>query len=198
MFDTTIANTRYYNRILEHCGRPDMTPDQQTYVHMHTVDEALAYLFPGDALLESAQQYRRRMGYLPFIRHMTMEPDLKPVLMELRSRYHTAIATNRMDTMQRVLVEHGLEGWFDLVVTARDVPFPKPHPHQLIKILTHFEIHPDQAVFVGDSELDAMAAASARVPFVAYKNQGLNADLHVAGFRALGAILFSADGGRLR
>ncbi|MBW1841164.1 MAG: hypothetical protein JRI75_05165, partial [Deltaproteobacteria bacterium] len=38
MFDTTRANMAYYNRILNHFGKPDMTPEQFSFAHMHTAD----------------------------------------------------------------------------------------------------------------------------------------------------------------
>jgi len=193
MFDSTHANTAYYNHILEHFGRPEMTPEQFTYTHMHTVNGALAFLFEDRDQYQSAQVYRRKVGYAPFIKDMVMMPHLRPFIEGLRSRYRTAIATNRSDTMQRVLMEHDLEGHFDLVVTAMDVGAPKPDPEQLIKVLSHFDIGPSQALYIGDSALDEIAARSARVAFVAYCNPELAADMHISDFRDLEAILIHGD-----
>lgn len=179
MFDTVKANTAYYDHILRHFGKPDMTPEQFAYTHMHTVDEALAYLFDDAAQLAQAVDFRRQMSYMPFLQFMEIEPGLKPLLRYLKPRYHTAVATNRTDTMNRVLRSHGLEDAFDLVVTALDVINPKPHPDQLNKILDHFALAPDQTIFIGDSELDAAAARAAGVSFVAYANRMLAADFHI-------------------
>jgi HAD superfamily hydrolase (TIGR01509 family) len=179
MFDTVKANTAYYDHILRHFGKHDMTPEQFSYVHMHTVDEALAYLFDDAAQLVQARDFRKQMSYLPFLQFMEIEPGLKPLLRRLKPRYHTAVATNRTDTMNRVLRSHGLEDAFDLVVTALDVINPKPHPDQLNKILDHFALAPDQTIFIGDSELDAAAARAAGVSFVAYANRMLAADFHI-------------------
>ena len=189
MFDSYEANTVYYNRILAHFGLPSMTPDQLSYVHMHTVDESIRFLFMKDALIQAAQRYRRQTGYLPFIRYMTMEPYLREFLQHIRPRYGTAIATNRTDTMEQVLVEHDLDGWFDVVVTALDVPLPKPHPHQLNAVLHRFGIDPPQAVFIGDSSLDEEAAKAAGIPFIAYKSPKLTAFTHIRDFRCLERIL---------
>ena len=46
MIDTAQANRTYYSRILQHFGRPAVTDEQFTFVHMHTVTESIAYLFP--------------------------------------------------------------------------------------------------------------------------------------------------------
>lgn len=179
MFDTTRANTAYYNHILKQFDQSELTPEQFEYVHMHTVDESIAHLFPDKALRSRAFAYRKQMSYLPFLEYMEMEPDLQPLLTELRPRYKTAIATNRTDTMNRVLQRHGLDRLFDLVVTAWDVKRPKPHPDQLEKILTAFALQPRQVLYIGDSELDALAARASGVRFIAYANPDLGADYHI-------------------
>jgi len=179
MFDSSEANRAYYNKVLLHLGLPAMTAEQAAYAHMHTVDESLQHLIDDPQALAAAQQYRRRMGYLDFIRLMVMEPHLKTLLAKLRPAIRTAIATNRTDTMGRVLAEHGLEGQFDMVVTAMDVRNPKPHPEQLQVILDHFKLKPERMIYIGDSALDAQAAQAAEVPFIAFRNQSLPARMHV-------------------
>ena len=180
MFDSTQANLAYYNHILAHVALPPMTREQFVYAHMHTADQTLAYLIADERILAAADRYRRTLSYLPFIRHMVKEPHLDRLLEALRPTYKIAIATNRTDTMQRVLLEHGLEDVFDCVVTARDVVHPKPHPEQLLYLLRVFKIAPLEMLFIGDSELDAAAAREAGVPFVAYANQALPADHHIS------------------
>ena len=67
MFDTTRANTAFYNRILDHLGRPAMTDEQVRYMQMHTVFESLSHLLDRDPfLLESASAFRAQMDYAPF------------------------------------------------------------------------------------------------------------------------------------
>jgi len=189
MFDTKESNTAYYNQILGHFGRPAMTTEQFAYCHSHTADQSIAKLFDDEESFRAAQSYRKSMSYLPFLKYMEIEPYLKPLIETLRPRYKTAIATNRSDTMDRVISEHGLEGYFDLVVCSNDVDHPKPHPDQLIKILEHFGIEPCDSLYVGDSELDEIAAKAAGVPFVAYKNRSLSADFHIQSLKQIAGIL---------
>ena len=189
MFDTTEANMAYYNHILKHFGKPNMTPGQFKYTHMHTVDEAIAHLFDNETECAAALAYRNKMSYLPFLKFMEIEPDLVSLLEYLRPQIQTAIATNRTDTMQRVLLTHGLKTAFDLVVTALDVPNPKPYPDQLNKILAHFNLTPRQAIYIGDSEVDEAAAAVAGVQFVAYANRQLEAHYHIDRLREVKDII---------
>jgi phosphoglycolate phosphatase len=189
MFDTTESNTAYYNQILDHFGQPALTAEQFAYCHSHTADQAIANLFPDEEGFRAAQAYRNQMSYIPFLKYMEMEPYLKPLIQRLRPRYKTAIATNRSDTMDRVISEHGLDGYFDLIVCSNDVDHPKPHPDQLVKILEHFGIAPCDSLYVGDSDLDEIAAKAAGVPFVAYKNRSLSADFHIQSLKQIAEIL---------
>jgi phosphoglycolate phosphatase len=189
MFDTTNANMAYYNEILKHLGRPALTPEQFAYCHSHTADQSIAHLFNDGQGFKEAQSYRKNMSYIPFLKYMVLEPYLKPLLETLRPKYKTAIATNRSDTMDQVLSEHHLEGYFDLVVSSIDVDRPKPYPDPLIKILEHFKIKANCALYVGDSELDQMAAKAAGVPFIAYQNRSLAADFHIGSLKEMDRIL---------
>jgi len=189
MFDTEKANKAFYNHILNHFGQADLTDQQFAYASMHTAEKVLAYLFEDNKTLAAAQAYRRSISYMPFIKYMEMEPDLIPLLNRLRPKYKTAIATNRTDSIDHVLEEFELAGFFDMVVSALDVDHPKPHPEALIKIFKHYRIAPDQVVYVGDSELDEMAARAAGVYMVAYGNRSLKADYHINRLGELTAIL---------
>ena len=189
MFDTINANMAYYNKILEHFGLPVMTPQQLAYSHMHTADQSIAHLFPEAKSFEAAQAYRKQMSYLPFLSSMEIEPHLKPLIAKLKPRYKTAVATNRSDTMDRVIIEHGLEGYFDIIVSASDVAHPKPDPDALIRIMEYFKIDPKQLLYIGDSQLDEMATKAAGAVFVAYKNKSLSARFYINSLKEIEGIL---------
>ena len=189
MFDTRNANAAYYNQILVAMGLPELTPEQFAYVHMHTVDSSLDFLFQETQLRKKARDHRKQMGYLPFIKDMIEEPGLKPLLRKLRTTCKTAVATNRSDTMEAVLETFDLKTSFDLVVTALDVKFPKPHPECLEKILISFGLSPSEALYVGDSELDEKASEAAGIPFIAYNNPDLKARYHIRSLLQIEEIL---------
>ena len=189
LFDTEAANKAFYNQILAHLNRPPMTEAQFAYAQMQTVDQALANLFPDAESYEKAQAYRKATGYGPFIPHMEMEPDLIDVLEKYSPVLSLAVATNRSDTMGRVLEVHGIAHYFDLVVTALDVDHPKPHPDSLLKVLAHFGAAPAEMLYVGDSTVDAQAAFAAGVPFAAYGNSEIPGDYHIHRLSELDGIL---------
>lgn len=189
MFDTTEANRTYYNRILAHFGLPLLNDRQFAYTHMHTVDASLDYILPDTHIRKQADEVRKNLNYFSLIPFMKIEPGLIPLLRKLKPAYKTAIATNRSDTMNRVIQEHHLEGFFDLVISARDVERAKPFPDPLIKILDYFHVAPEQTIYIGDSKVDEEAAKASGMPFVAYGNKDLSADFHINSLQEIEALL---------
>lgn len=189
LFDTAQANRFYYSHILQHFGRPAVTDEQFRYVHMHTLHESLAYLLPDENTLEAAHDFRKTMDYRKYLSYLTVEPQLVALLEKLRPQIKTAIATNRTDTMEQLLAEFDLDGYFDLVVTSSDVKQPKPHPEVLLKILEYFGLRSHQAIYIGDSQVDELAARAAKMPLVAYRNRELTAEYHIDSLGELEEIL---------
>lgn len=190
MFDTADANRMYYNIILDQFNKPELTDEQFVKVHMFTVAEAIAFLFPEMDSLAPVYRFMKTVGYDRFTKYMKMAPGLRQLLTNLHeSGYKRGVATNRTNTMASVLTANRLEHCFEIVVTAADVDHPKPEPDQLLKILDAFAIHPGEMVFIGDSVYDAMAAEKARVPFIAYKNDSLDADFYVNTMAELHQVL---------
>jgi phosphoglycolate phosphatase-like HAD superfamily hydrolase len=190
MFDTRKANRAYYNRLLSRFELPPMTDDQFAYVQQHTVHRSIAHLFQDESMRAQALEERELLSYASFIKEMEIEPDLVFLLEKLRSGFHTAVATNRSNTMNAVLTEHGLAPLFDLVVTALDVMHPKPAPDPLIKVSTHFSVTPGEVFYIGDSKLDEEASLGAGVVFAAYRNPALKADFHIRHLKEVEEILF--------
>ena len=189
MFDSRQANITFYNHILSHFDLPPMTAEDIEFVHMNTAVESLNHIFRQSPYLAEAQEYRLQLDYTPFIRDMVMEPGLKEVLDFLKPRCGLAVATNRSNTIGRVLELNGLSHYFDIVVSSLDVTNPKPHPEPIFKILDFFGIEPDECFYVGDSEVDFEVCRAAGVPLIAYKNKALRAPIHVESLPELKDIL---------
>ena len=184
MFDSREANRAYYGHLRERFGRPPLTEEEVAFVHSHSAPESVPFLFrawPED--LPRVDAYRAEADYGPFLRRMALEPDLLEFLAAVRPPLFTAISTSRTTTMPAVLDAFGLRPHFDLVVTALDVPRPKPHPDALWKILAHFGVRADEGIFIGDSEVDAGHAAAVGMPLIAFRSPDLAAAHHVASFR---------------
>lgn len=190
MFDTALANRKFYDELLDSFGKQPLTDTQFFQVHMMTVASAVSYLFADITDHETVFRRLKQIGYHKFIRYMKMEDGLPGLLTDLASHgIIRAVATNRTDTMGKVLDDYNLADQFDMVVTAADVKHPKPHPEQLEKIMARFSLHPDQVLFVGDSIYDQQAARSAGTVFAAFRQPDLDADLHVLAMRDIAGAL---------
>ncbi|MBX6422230.1 HAD family hydrolase [Thermosulfurimonas sp. F29] len=190
LFDSREANRAYYEDICRALGRGPLSEEELHYVHMHTAEESVKYLFRNHPeKLPAALEYHRNLPYEKFLRFMRMEPGLKEFLEWARPRFRLAISTNRTTTMGRLLEIYGLKEYFDLVMTALRSPKPKPHPEALTVILNHFRVTPSEALYIGDSEVDLRLCRAVGVPLVAYRNPSLSADYHVKSYRELRTLL---------
>jgi phosphoglycolate phosphatase len=189
LIDSRESNRAFYNHILSRFGLPPLIDEQLEVVHVSTARGAIDYLFQGQPALEEAQAYQGTINNDPFLALLNLTPHIREVLVQLRTRYHTAIATNRGKSLPLVLKTLGIADCFDLTISAYDVSRPKPHPECLRKILTHFRLAPEAALYIGDAALDQEVAATGGVPFAAYKNPGLKARYYLEDHRDLLQIL---------
>jgi phosphoglycolate phosphatase len=67
----------------------------------------------------------------------------------------------------RILDEHGLAPHFDVIVGGEDVSQHKPDPAGLHLALQRFGLSTAEVLYIGDHPVDAQAASSAGVPFMA-------------------------------
>ena len=187
--DSRAANASLYNQFLSHFNKEPLNEDQLNYVHCHTLQESLKFLLGDDSLIREAERVWQEMDYEPLIALLTLQPGLMECLELLRRHYKTAIATSRTRTMGQLLERFGLNPYFDLVVTSLDVHHPKPHPESVNKILSYLDITPDEACYLGDSDVDRETSERAGVLFIAYCNEELKAALHVSPFDELITLL---------
>jgi len=184
MFDSKNANCKYYNYLLTHFNLPEMSGDEEDFVHMHSVTESIRHIFrhyPKPDFKE-IEQFRLQGDYTPFLPYMEIAPDLVYFLETARSKYHLAISTNRTNTLIPLLKTYNIEHYFGKIVTAATARRPKPAPDGLLEILDHFQCQASETVFIGDSILDQQHAAACDVDLIAFNNPKLEARFHVQNF----------------
>jgi phosphoglycolate phosphatase len=77
------------------------------------------------------------------------------------------VSTKYRHRIAATLARHGLAERFETVVGGEDVQRPKPHPEGLALAMGRLCAEPGQTLYVGDSLVDAKAAAHAGVRFAA-------------------------------
>ncbi len=83
-------------------------------------------------------------------------PGVRETLPELRGRgLKLAIFTyNNSLAAEIALSKNGLDGHFELIAARDSVPRPKPNPLHLAFVLEGLMVRKDEAIVVGDSEMD--------------------------------------------
>ncbi|MDX2480730.1 MAG: HAD-IA family hydrolase [Desulfuromusa sp.] len=170
MFESRQANLAYYNRILEQFSYPPVSPEQKELARLcHTASspEVLANLLHEEDL-SPALSFSTTLDYREFIPHMEPEPNLTELLKQLTGQYLLAVATNRGQSIVSILDHFNLRDYFLTIVTSHDVERPKPAPDMLFLAAEKLNIVPENCLFIGDSELDKLAAAGANMQFAGY------------------------------
>ena len=92
----------------------------------------------------------------------------KEMLEELKSKgIKLAIATNayRKSTLE-ALKHLKIDKYFDDIVCFDDVKNGKPHPDMLLYLLNKNNLMPKEAIFIGDSDRDKLAAKAANIKYL--------------------------------
>jgi phosphoglycolate phosphatase len=183
LFDSLEANTKLYNDLCAMVGRGPLREDEMQYVHTHTVFEALHFIFGKENDLEKKALEilkQKQVDLKNYVGYLKMEPHLFQTLENLKEKgILRAINTNRTTSMKYIMERYNLWPYFEMVVTALDVENPKPHPESIEKIIQAFQLKKEEAVFVGDSEVDQQTAKSSGIKFIAYKNKEVANDAYI-------------------
>jgi phosphoglycolate phosphatase-like HAD superfamily hydrolase len=189
LFDSWRANVAFYDAIFESIGLPRLDEEGRRLGHTLSSPQLFAHLFGRDpALLERVTEAARRIDYGPFYALMQPAPELRATLARLSAHCPLALATNRGKTARAVLEHFDLQGFFAIQVGVLDVARPKPAPDLLLACLSQASVVSEAAVYVGDTELDRVAAAAARVAYVGVGGSS-GADVTIETLSELPALL---------
>lgn len=150
--------------IEQHCGPLPARPERYRVGELirHCAAEAPAMSGPVWAI---ALEHERRA-----VAQAWLEPGALEALTGARDAgFATALWTNNAREVTQIALEQfGLTSHLDLIVTRDDMRAMKPDADGWRVIADYFGVARD-AVVVGDSWVDGLAAAEAGVPFVAYR-----------------------------
>lgn len=93
-------------------------------------------------------------------------PHVREVMTALHERgVQLALVTNK-ETLytEAILAAHGLTSFFKIRICGDTLPRRKPDPAGVLHCLSQMGVPADQALFVGDSAIDAQTAHNAGVP----------------------------------
>ncbi|MDE6087655.1 MAG: HAD family hydrolase [Oscillospiraceae bacterium] len=83
-----------------------------------------------------------------------------------KSGIRTAVVSNKADYAVQSLCETYFPGLFDSVAGEKNGIRRKPAPDSVLAVLEHLQIHPEQAIYIGDSDVDIQTAQNAGIPCI--------------------------------
>jgi len=189
LVDSRDSNRMFYNLIRLKMGLLPISPEDEEYVHSHSVCQCLARIIPADRL-DEAETVRRNLDYGEIFPYIFLEDGVEAFLdMLLRCGIRMAVHTNRTTTIERLLRHFDIDRFFQPVVSAGSLSHPKPNPEGVHRILAAWRLPKDNVAYIGDSALDERSARAAGVRFWAYKNPGLLAAMYIPDYDSLRACL---------
>ncbi len=182
LIDSIEANRHYYSNVKEQLGLPPLTEEELHYVHMHTHKSAIEHIIPAE-LFDKAWEVVKQCDSTTFAHHLTRSDGVREFLSWLRSAgFLLAVNTSRGDTVDFILQLMDLEGFFHPVITSSIVRVPKPHPEGMHIIMREHGLQPQDIAYIGDSRVDEQTGKASGVRFWAYKDQNLDAEVHIESF----------------
>ena len=167
LFDSDESNVAYYNWIFAQMNEPALDRDEEIAAISYAATDVFKGRAGSDATkLERMHDLARSMDATPFFRLLRPSLELRPFMIELKHRYKLGLATNRSATVPALIEHLGLAQIFDAVASARDKVRPKPAPDILRLCLERAGVSAGRAVYVGDSQIDKLAAESAGTHFI--------------------------------
>ena len=119
---------------------------------------------PGPFVEEMAAYLAQQAG------QVELNPHIVEVLERLKAlgRSTALLTACRRDIVLPTLARHGVSPLLDLVLGLEDVSRPKPDPEVVHKALRRFGAEAEEALFIGDSDKDILAARAAGVDMALY------------------------------
>ncbi|MBR4082852.1 MAG: HAD family hydrolase [Lachnospiraceae bacterium] len=83
-----------------------------------------------------------------------------------RCSYKMAVVSNKPDAAVKVLAEKYFPGCFQVAIGDMEGYNRKPAPDLVFKALEELQVNKEEAIYVGDSDVDLMTAMNAELPCV--------------------------------
>lgn len=128
-------------------------------------DRNLLKPFVKKADLEKAVRLYRQHHRRALLQGSRLLPGVKQTIAFLKKQgFRLAIASNRPTRFSAIMVRHlGIKKHFSYMLCADVLSRGKPHPGILLKIIRHFGIKRQDALYVGDMTIDAQAGRRAGI-----------------------------------
>jgi phosphoglycolate phosphatase len=153
--DSYAAITASVNHVLQHHGRPTLAEPQVRGLVGHGLEQLMKQILPGIDPDTAARLYREHHPSV-LASHTKLLPGVEEGLKALkRHGVKLGVCSNKPSYFTRSLLKiFHVEDFFDVVFGPDDAGVTKPDPTMVLKALDVLGVSRDQALYVGDMEVD--------------------------------------------
>ena len=167
LFESGDSNTAYYNAVFKTLGEAPLSPEEERLGVFLSARQVFEQRAGNDQeRLRRMQEVSAQIDFSPFFHLLSPPFELRPFLLDLKNHYKLGLATNRSVTVPRLIEHLNLGGVFDAIACMQDEVRPKPAPDIVSLCIKRAGVPIGNAVYIGDSEIDLLAAQAAGVRFI--------------------------------
>lgn len=165
-FDGTLADTlpyyiKAYDIALRACGLVKSEKEIFKSCFGKTVDDTCIHLEIPEKVEQFSETFFTAVKTL-FKSAKLFDSTIETLQHMMANNYRLAIITFAYRWyIDQMMMQFNLDKYIEIVISANDVIYPKPHPEAILKICTSFGINPKEAMVVGDSKSDILMAKAA-------------------------------------
>jgi len=188
LIDSVRANYEFYKHIFGKFFNTIITLGEYKKLHHLSIKEQALRIRTdlSESQVRSIENYGEQ-NYKRFYKYVKLNPYVKELLETLSKNYKLGVVTSRVDTS--VLNHFKITHYFTHKITIKDVKNHKPHPESLLLAAKRFGVKPSKAIYIGDSEIDTLAAKRAGMLSIIYKNKDVKGDFNIDDLMDIVSIL---------
>ncbi|MGI6498577.1 MAG: HAD family hydrolase [Oscillospiraceae bacterium] len=152
-------------------GYPDYPDDILRRTIGYTLEDSFS-MVTGERSAEKREMFRSRYSRKAdqiMERALRLFPDTLPMLRVLQEKgcQMAVVSTRPVARLEAMLTYTGARPFFRTLVGVDSIPRPKPDPGGLLEAMTRCGVGKEHTLYIGDTVVDAQAAARAEVDFAA-------------------------------
>lgn len=170
LVDTFQANLAAYQEAFKEC-RNNLTDEQYRESFGYRFDKFMDYMGIDDIETRKRIKEIKSEVYPKYFNLLKVNTSLLEFIKSFKaSGGKTAVAsTARKKNLMNALSYINATDYFDLILAGEDVKNGKPNPEIYLKVLSYFNLRPEEALVFEDSEIGMEAAINAGIPYIQIK-----------------------------
>ncbi len=171
LFDSRGAASARFREVLDEFGF-EFPEEREGVVHRGGTDpQIINGLIPDLDEATVLGMAKRAAELTSPLKHLKINPGVKEALAKLSKTHKLAIVSNdnRLN-VERKLRKFDLFGYFQAIITADDGMKAKPEAEPIIKALERLGAKKEEAIYIGDNDVDRLAGEAAGVRTVVRDN----------------------------